>query len=162
MSEEALSRALVPVTGEVIPYDAPNETLIEAMYRMRDLEAQLAACRRDVGLEITRRMDADNLRSVEVDGFKVTVAAPGEDWDLALLDEVLEGLIAAGTLTPAATERLFKTERRIQKRELTKLLKNLDGVNSEAADTIRACCDTSRRVRSVKVEDRAGGRGWSA
>lgn len=161
MSTE-IGTALVPVTGEVIPFDAPNETLIDALFRMRDLETQLAAVRRDVGLEITRRMDADNLRQVEVDGFKVTVAAPGEDWDLELLDEVLGQLVAAGVLTPAATDRLFKVERKIQKRELTKLLKNLDGQNAEAAESIRACCETSRRVRSVKVEDRAGGRGWSA
>lgn len=161
MSDEIVT-ALVPVSGELIPFDAPNEILIDALFRMRDLENQLASVRRDVGLEITRRMDADNLRSVEVDGFRVTVAAPGEDWDLARLDEVLENLIEAGTLTPAATERLFKVERRVQKRELTKLLKNLDGVNSEAADTIRACCDMSRRVRSVKVTDERGGRGWSA
>lgn len=154
---DGLSQALVPVTGEVIPYDAPNEVLIDALYRMRDLENQLAACRRDVGLEITRRMDADNLRQVDVDGFRVTVAAPGEDWDLELLDEVLAGQVEAGVLTPAAVDRLFKTERKIQKRELTKLLKNLDG---EVADQIRACSEQSRRVRSVKVEDKAGGRGW--
>lgn len=160
MTTDALSQAMVPVTGEVVPYDAPNEVLIEALHRMRDLENRLAAARRDLGLEVTRRMDADNLRQVEVDGFKVTVAAPGEDWDLKRLDGVLDGLVDAEVLTPAATERLFKTERRIQKRELTKLLKNLDGVNSEAAEQIRACCETSRRVRSVKVEDQIGGRGW--
>lgn len=159
---DALSQALVPVTGEVIPYDAPNEVLIDALYRMRDLENQLAAARRDVGLEITRRMDADNLRQVEVDGFKVTVQAPGEDWDLKALDEVLDGLVAHGVLTPAAVERLFKVERRIQKRELTKLLKNLDDVNAGAAEAIRVCRDTSRRIRSVKVEDLQGGRGWEA
>lgn len=159
MSEEALSQALVPVTGEVIPYDAPNETLVDALYRMRDLEGQLAACRRDVGLEITRRMDADNLRQVDVDGFRVTVAAPGEDWDLERLDDVLTGLVDAGTLTPAATARLFKVERRIQKRELTKLLKNLD---ADDAEKVRACSERSKRVRSVRVEDQVGGRGWVA
>lgn len=162
MTEDTMGQALVPVTGEVIPFDAPNEVLIDALYRMRDLENQLTAVRRDVGLEITRRMDADNLRQVEANGFKVTVAAPGEDWDLKKLDEVLNELIDQGTLTPAATDRLFKTERKIQKRELTKLLKNLDGVNRDAADLIRACCETSRRVRSVKVEDLEGGRGWPA
>lgn len=156
---EALSQALVPVSGEVIPYDAPNEVLIDALYRMRDLENQLAACRRDVGLEITRRMDADNLRQVDVDGFRVTVAAPYEDWDLDELDDVLAVLVDREVLTPAAVERLFKTERKIQKRELTKLLKNLDG---EAADAIRACREQSARVRSVRVEDKAGGRGWGA
>ena len=154
--------ALVPITGELVPFDAENAVLIEAVHRMRDLEQQLATARRDLGLELTRRMDADNLRQVEVDGFKVTVAAPGEDWDLKKLDEVLNELIDQGTLTPAATERLFKTERKIQKRELTKLLKNLDGVNRDAADLIRGCCETSRRVRSVKVEDLEGGRGWPA
>lgn len=159
---DMLNQALVPVTGEIVSLDAPNETLIDALFRMRDLENQLAAVRRDIGFEITRRMDADNLRQVEVDGFKVTVAAPGEDWDLKRLDEVLDGLVEAGTLTPAATERLFKVERRVQKRELTKLLKNLDGVNAEAAEQIRECCETSRRVRSVKVTDERGGRGWEA
>ena len=53
-------------------------------------------------------------------------------------------------------------ERRVQKRELTKLLKHLDGVNAEAAEQIRECCETSRRVRSVKVTDERGGRGWEA
>lgn len=157
MSEDTTSQALVPVTGEVIPLDAPNEVLIDALYRMRDLENQLTAVRRDVGLEITRRMDADNLRQVDVDGFRVTVAAPGEDWDMARLDEVLDELVAAEVITRAAVDRLFKTERRIQKRELTKLLKNLD---SEPAAAIRACSERSRRVRSVRVEDKTGERGW--
>ena len=162
MTSEATGQALVPVTGEIVPFDADNEVLIDALYRMRDLETQLASARRDVGLEITRRMDADNLRSVEVDGFKVTVAAPGEDWDLKRLDEVLRELVEAQVLTPAATERLFKVERKVQKRELTKLLKNLDDVNAGAAEAIRVCRDTSRRIRSVKVEDLQGGRGWEA
>lgn len=154
-----ISQALVPVTGEVIPLDAPNETLIDALYRMRDLENQLTAVRRDVGLEITRRMDADNLRQVDVDGFRVTVAAPGEDWDMDRLDEVLDELVAAEVITRAAVDRLFKTERKIQKRELTKLLKNLD---DEPANAIRACSERSKRVRSVRVEDQAGGRGWGS
>lgn len=153
------STALVPVTGELIPLDAPNEVLIDALYRMRDLEQQLYRVRRDVGLEVTRRMDADNLRQVDVDGFRVTVAAPIEDWDLERLDRVLVGLVDQGTLTPAATQRLFRTRREIDKRELKKLLGNLDG---EDVEKIRACSEKSKRVRSVRVEDRSGeDRGWS-
>lgn len=159
MSEEALSQALVPVTGEVIPHDAPTDVLLDALHRMRDLEQQLQACRRDVGLEVTRRMDRDNIRQADVDGFRVTVSAPGEDWDLDRLDEVLDELVAAEVITRAAVDRLFKTERKIQKRELTKLLKNLD---PEPADAIRACSERSRRLRSVRVEDLTGERGWNA
>lgn len=157
MTTEEIGQAIVPVTGELLPLDAPNETLINALYEMRDLESQLQAVRRDVGLELTRRMDADNLRQVDVNGFRVTVAAPGEDWDMDRLDEVLDELVAAEVLTRAAVDRLFKVERKIQKRELTKLLKNLD---SEPADAIRACSERSRRVRSVRVEDKTGERGW--
>lgn len=152
-----MTRALVPVTGEVIPYDAPTDVLLDALYRMRDLEQQLQACRRDVGLEVTRRMDADNIRQADIDGFRVTVAAPGEDWDLDRLDEVLDELVAAKVITRGAVDRLFKTERKVQKRELSKLLGNLD---DEPAAAIRACSERSRRVRSVRVEDRVGGRGW--
>lgn len=150
--------ALVPVSGEVIPFDAPSDVLVDAIYRIRDLESRLASARRDLGLEITRRMDADNLRQVDVDGFRVTVAKPAEDWDMDRLDEVLDELVAAEIITRAAVDRLFKVERKIQKRELTKLLSNLD---EEPAAAIRACSERSRRLRSVRVEDLTGERGWS-
>lgn len=151
--------ALVPVTGEVLDLDAPNETLVDALFRMRDLEQQLQAARRDVGLEITRRMDADNLRQVDVDGFRVTVSAPGEDWDLEALDEVLTALVDNGILTPAATQRLFRVKRDVDKREMKKLLGNVEPVD---AGKIRGCSAKSKRLRSVRVEDRSGGnRGWS-
>lgn len=150
--------ALVPVTGEVLSLDAPAETLVDALFRMRDLEQQLSAVRRDVGLEITRRMDADNLRQVDVDGFRVTVSAPAEEWDLEALDDALTALVDNGILTPAATQRLFRVKRDIDKRELKKLLGNLE---PEDAVKIRGCSSKSKRIRSVRVEDQSGeDRGW--
>lgn len=157
MSE--VGQTLVPVTGEILPLDAPTDVLVDAMFRIRDLEQQLAAARRDLGIEVTARADKENIRSYEVDGFRVTVSKPGVDWDLEMLDEVLGELVDAGVLSQRAVDGLFKVERKLQARPLSNLL---GGLSEEDAARVRACSEQSRRVRSVKVEDRAGGRGWSA
>ena len=63
--------------------------------------------------------------------------------------KVLQGLAKAGAFDCIESDRI-------------ELLKNLDDVNAGAAEAIRVCRDTSRRIRSVKVEDLQGGRGWEA
>lgn len=150
--------ALVPVTGEVLDLDSPSEVLVDALHRITDLQSQLAAARRDLGFEITRRMDADNLRQVDVDGFRVTVRKPDEKWDLERLDLVLDELVAAGVITRSAVDRLFRVKREVQAREMTKLLGNL-GADEQSA--VRDCCRVAHaRMPSVKDQSKEY-RGWS-
>lgn len=151
-SNEAPSTEIIaiPPTGEAVALDAPSEDLAAAVLHMRELEQELSRVRQIVGLEITRRMDLENLRSVEHGGFRIKVAAPGTDWDEKALEEALDELVAAEAITPGAKERLFKTTRKIQIRELSKLLATLP---PDAAAKLRACSEPSKRVRSVSVEN---------
>jgi hypothetical protein len=144
------AEVLVPVTGELLPLDAPSAQLAEAVLRMRELEQQLAAARQLVGAELTHRLDMENLRSAEVDGLKVTVAAPGRDWNTDTLAGVLDELVEESVITPAAMDRIVVLERKVKGTELRKLLATLP--EAEAA-RLRACSKPNSRVRSVKVED---------
>ena len=163
LSNEAPSTEVmvVPDTGELIPLDAPSEDLAAAVYRMKTLEDELYRVRGIVNQELTRRMDLDNKRSVEVDGFKLEVAAPGKEWDYELLDEVLADLVDAGKLSEEGKRSLYKVpepKRSLQVRELNKLLASLP---DDLAAQVRACAGESKRTRAVKVKDLEGGRAWN-
>ena len=140
---------MVPPTGEIIPLDGPSDQLAEAVFRMKELEDELVRARRTVSLELTRRLDMENLRTANAGSWKVSVAAPAKDWDTDRIAGVLDELVEEQRITPGAMDRVVKLERKLDKRELTKMLKTLP---EEAAARLNECSSPSRRLRSVKVE----------
>ena len=149
---EATGMELVlPVLGEVLPLDAPSDQLAEAAWRMRELETELARVRKLVGNELVNRMDRENLRSVEVAGYSITVSAPGAvDWDADQLAEVLGELVKRDVITAGALDRVLPVKRTVAQRELKKLLETLDSPDVELVET---CSAPSRRSRTVKVQN---------
>lgn len=149
--EDAPGRELmVPATGEVLALNQPSDILAEAVNRMRELERELASVRQTVAEELTRRMDVENLRKADVGDYTISVDAPGAlDWDLKKLDEVLDGLVAAGRLSAAAKERVMPPKPSLSQRELKKLLTTLE---PDERERVEACSAPSRRTRRVKVE----------
>lgn len=71
-----------PATGEVIPLAAPAPTLLDTVGEVAALERRLADFRRDLELELVRRVDdatGGTGRTAELDGCKLEVNAPTED-----------------------------------------------------------------------------------
>jgi hypothetical protein len=147
-----MSRELVvPVVGEVLDLDAPSDRLAEATWRMRELESELARVRKAVAVELVRRMDQENLRSVEVAGYSITVDAPGGlDWDAQGLDQVLAELVDREVITAGARERVVPMKPSVVQRELKKLLATLPEPEREL---VEGCASPTRRTRRVKVDN---------
>lgn len=143
---------LVPYSGELLALDADSETLVDAVYRMRELEDELRRVRQTVGLELTRRLDAENLRSVKVGEYDLKVAAPRDDWPIDDVDAVLAELVEAETITQGARDRVVKSEPKLDLRELKKLLGTLP---DDARDRLRSVSTRSTRLRSVTVKAKA-------
>jgi hypothetical protein len=155
MSEATMTSTelVIPVTGELVPLDAESDILAEAAWRMRELETELARVRRQVGEELVRRMDMENLRSVEVAGYVISVDAPGGvDWDAKQLDETLGQLVEGGVITEGARRRVVPLKPSVSQRELKKLLATLDSPDLEL---VEACSEASRKTRRVKVDNAA-------
>lgn len=145
---------IIPTTGEVLPLDAPNKKLAEAAVYMGELKKELARVEAIVAGELARRMDLENLRTVEEDGFKLQVSAPERDWDLDKLKDVLDDFVAKGRITRGAADRVItwtepKPVERVAKVELNKLL---NGELPEVAKKqLKACSTPSKTVRKAKV-----------
>lgn len=148
---------MVPNTGEVLPLDGPSDQLAGAVFHMRELESELARVRKIVSTELTRRLDAENLRKAEAIGeagsWKVEVAAPATEWNEDRIAGVLDELVEENVITPGAMDRVLTTVRKLDKRELNKLVKTLSPDNEAR---LKACSSRSTNVRSVKVEEGPG------
>lgn len=151
VQEESPGRELaVPLTGELLPLDAESDVLAEAVNRIRELERQLASVRTQVGEELTRRMDMENLRKVRVGDYEISVDAPGSiTWDLDKLHAALEGLAEKGVIVPAVVDRIMPPKLSISQRELKKLLPTLSDEDRQA---LEGCSEPSRRARRVRVD----------
>lgn len=150
MAEQKGRDLIVPATGEVVNLSAPTDILAEAAAQMRELETELARVRAVVNDELTRRLDHENLRSVEIGDWAISVDAPGGvDWDTDALMEELTRLVELDVISEDAMERVVPIKRRVALRELKKLLPAID---SDYREDLEACSTPSTRVRRVKVE----------
>lgn len=72
--------AINPATGEALELEAATaDRLFDELAAVGDLQAELGNHRRRVELELARRADARNERTVTLDGCDYTVNAPTED-----------------------------------------------------------------------------------
>lgn len=140
---------LVPGTGELVALDSATDVLAKAVDQMRELERELARVRSTVGLELTRRMDKENLRTAEVGEWVIEVDAPGAvDWDAKKLEAVLHGLVDHNELSADAMDRVMPLKRQVSVREVKKLLTVLAEGDAEA---VQGCSSLSTRTRRIKV-----------
>jgi hypothetical protein len=134
-----------PVTGEVLPLDAPTVDLARALDELKELESRLKEVRDRIGEEVLQRMDAKALWTLRTeDGFKLSAPspAPKAEWDgpaLALALVELRGLdlIDYEAAVAAGLNRLLK-------------------LGGEVAERVGACRVMVEPVRRVTVKRERG------
>jgi len=159
-----LRPVLDPVSGEVVELGvAETERLAEFRDFLGDCKRRIDEVLVEVDAEVTRRLDADNVRSSKAGGFEVKTEAPYvTTWDTARLGVALEALVVAGKLTrKAATAALVPQPPPPPKpnaAELKKLLAHVDAEVVEAIDACRSAETRQRRRVTVKRTAPAQGR----
>jgi hypothetical protein len=150
----APARALDPISGEVVEL-AERDTADLAAWRDRLLELKRVVDNAAVELdrEMTKRLDMDNCRSVEVGDWRIETQSPvSVEWDAARLGIALEALVAQGRLTKAAAlEALEKVVTwKPSARRLEQLRRHADSVVREAVEGCRTESVRERRRVTVK------------
>jgi hypothetical protein len=91
---------VIPGSGVVVPLDAGPQELAQAWDELTMFERDLRSTKRQISDEITRRLDHEGKRSMEVDGVKFETTAPTEkQWDLFALQQVLRELVEEETIS---------------------------------------------------------------
>jgi hypothetical protein len=104
-----MSETLISHTGELVDLaQAPAEVIGQIA---EDIDARLEGLRSDkraLSDEITRRLDFEGRRSLEVDGWRFETTAPEErDIDVLALQLVLTDLVREGTISQAKADRVI-------------------------------------------------------
>jgi hypothetical protein len=146
-----------PVTGEVLPLDAPTVDLARALDELKELESRLKEVRDRIGEEVLQRMDAKALWTLRTeDGFKLSAPspAPKAEWDgpaLALALVELRGLdLIDYEAAVAALETVVTYKPKAA--GLNRLLK----LGGEVAERVGACRVMVEPVRRVTVKRERG------
>lgn len=157
-----MSRELVPVgdalhlvdpqTGESVSLaEAPADLIAGIVVGIDDQARNLRDMRRELGDELVRRMDAEGSWTITAGGrkFSAPSPAPEVEWDVVMLDGVLDDLVNTGVITPDA--RLRALEQRVELRPLARglaALEKIPGVTERLALCKRS---VPRENRSVRV-----------
>jgi hypothetical protein len=97
---------VIPGTGVVVALDADPQELAEAWDQLITLEADLRTTKREISDEITRRLDYQGRRSLEIDGVRFETTAPTEkEWNLKELQDTLGELRQEGTISAEKARR---------------------------------------------------------
>jgi hypothetical protein len=137
-------------TGETFDLaTAEWSQLAGARRAITDLRPVLGDAARVLDGEITRRLDRNNDRSIDVDGYEVRVKPPTEsEWDITLLRENLDQLVNEGRLGAGVPGRAVKVEVSYKPVavELKRLLDHDDPRVKELVGECRTVRPAERRV----------------
>jgi hypothetical protein len=118
-----VSTVVIPGSGLVVALDGAPLELLDAWEHLTEIEQDLRTTKREIGDEITRRLDHEGRRSMVVDGVKFETTAPTEKvWDLVQLQETLDELTKEGTISAAKANACIKWEPKAAWMELKTLL----------------------------------------
>jgi hypothetical protein len=96
-----MTETLITLTGELVDLSSAPADVIGRM--AQDIDTRLEGLRSDkrtLGDEITRRLDFEGRRSLEIDGWRFETTAPEErEFTVAELRAVLSNLVAEGTIS---------------------------------------------------------------
>jgi hypothetical protein len=104
-----MTDTLIAHTGELVDLsNAPVEVIGQIAEDIDRRLDELRSDKRALSDEITRRLDFEGRRSLEIDGWKFETTAPEErEIDAAELQTVLAELVAEGTISVAKAERII-------------------------------------------------------
>lgn len=96
-------------TGELVELrDAPAEVIGRIAEEIDIRLDELRSDKRALSDEITRRLDFEGRRSLEIDGWRFETTAPeAREVDAAELQDVLRELVAEGTISQAKADRVI-------------------------------------------------------
>ena len=129
MSTELAPRfVLIPLTGEQLSLDAPDDQLALALDSIRTLENQLRDCKSAIGAELISRLDLAVKWSRDIPGVgKISAPSsdPDEAWPGAELREGLLAFVDVGSLTIEAVDAAVEVvvEHKVHKSGITALRK---------------------------------------
>jgi hypothetical protein len=144
----------VPVTGEALDLAADDETLIEAVDRIRDLERQLKEARDIVAHELIVRMDSRAKWTITAGHWKATAPSPAPkvEWDTERLRETLAGLVIDGTIATEAAESALERVVTLKPRVAgINALRKLGGDIQERIDACSTPAPAGERRLTVKA-----------
>lgn len=143
---------VVPLTGEAIDLAAAGtDDLADAIDRIRDLESQLRAAKRQVADEAIARMDTACAWTLAGEDWKLSAPSPGRiEWDAERLVTVLARMVIEGRVPQEAAAQAVVMEPKVKVAGLNALLKRPD-----LKDELEACGHVSEAPRNVKVTRKA-------
>lgn len=144
------SSVIIPLTGEAIDLAAAGtDDLADAIDRIRDLESQLRAAKRQLADEAIRRMDNDELKwTITGQDWQLSAPSPGRvEWDAEAVAAVLARLVIDGDLPREAAERAVVAVPKVKIAGLSALLKK-----PEIVRALEGCSKPSEAPRNVSVK----------
>jgi hypothetical protein len=110
-------------TGELIELaDAPVDVIGRIAEDIDIRLSELRSDKRAIGDEITRRLDFEGRRSLEIDGWKFETTAPEErQIDVPALQAVLLDLVTEGTISQKKADKIIAWEPKVVWAELKSL-----------------------------------------
>ena len=143
---------VIPLTGEAVDLPAAStDDLADAIDRIRGLEGELRAAKRQLADEAIARMDNDELKwTITGQDWQLSAPSPGRlEWDAEAVATVLARLVINGELPREAAERAVVAVPKVKVAGLNALLKK-----PEIARELEGCAKPSEAPRNVKVTRR--------
>ena len=146
--DRAASSVVIPLTGEVVDLaSAGTDDLADAIDRIRDLESQLRAAKRQLADEAITRMDRHVCWTLAGKDWKLSAPSPGRvEWDAEKVAATLARMVVDGRVPREAAELAVVVEPKVKAAGLNTLLKRPD-----LKDELEACGHVSDAPRNVKV-----------
>ena len=152
----ALSVPVVhPRSGEVLGAthaeleQLPSATLAEAHVALREREGELSKMRKEVEVELVRRLDMRDRKVAVMGGWEVSYEPRrSREWDADAVDEALVALVEMGAAVPGELAGLVESRRVVNRSQAQSLLRRLAG---DARKTLEACFTWREGSRSVTV-----------
>ena len=138
-----------PRTGEALDVKtAPTDALAELHDLIGGAERDLRSHRRTVDDELVQRMDHEGVRTFHLDSYTIETSKPTErEWDIALLVDTLDRLVADGIISSRKAEKCTKVERKVVALEVRPLESD-----PRSQRQIKACYREVPAHRSVRVK----------
>ena len=150
MSDDALGLSVVhPQTGELLDVrKQPTDTLADLHESFAAHERDLRSYRRAVDDEIVTRMDHEGVRTFHGEGFTIETSKPTErDWNVDLLLETLDRLVADGIISSRKASKCVKIEHKVVAMEVRPLESD-----PRTQRQIAACYQEVPSRRTVRVK----------
>lgn len=151
---EDLAPVVNPVTGEIVPMDAPTDQLAEFLSDVREFERAMRDQKQHVSQELHRRMDADAIWTVHLGDWTVSGESPARvEYDAELLHRKLTEFVEAHVIPQRALEDAVITETKYRAR--VSGINRLAKLGGDLAKAIESCQIPLTRERRITVK-RAG------